>query len=119
MEGIRQSITQLYADNQKTIQQVNTDVNSRLDTAAKVIGDVRQKLGEIHETNKQVQEVGKDIASLHDILRAPKIRGGMGEIFLSNLLGQILPPDRYSLQYRFKSGEAVDAVVHFKSGLVP
>ena len=130
MEGIRGQITQLYSDNQNIIQKVNTDftqtlqnvnkdVNQRLDNAAKVIGDVHRKLGEVHETTKQVREIGKDIASLQEILRAPKIRGGMGELFLSDLLAQVLPQARYQLQYRFKSREVVDAVIVLKDGMVP
>ncbi|MFC1568374.1 DNA recombination protein RmuC [Candidatus Margulisiibacteriota bacterium] len=130
MEEIRGSITKLYSDNQSILQKVNTDLtqtlqnvdknmSSRLDNAAKVIGDVKRKLGEVHETSQQVREVGKDIASLQEILRAPKIRGGMGELFLSDLLNQVLPPSRYKLQHRFKSREAVDAVIILKDGMVP
>ncbi|MFA6418496.1 MAG: DNA recombination protein RmuC [Candidatus Margulisiibacteriota bacterium] len=130
MEEIRGSITRLYADNQTILQKVNTDftqtlqnvdknVNNRLDNAAKVISDVSRKLGEVHETTKRVQEIGKDIASLQEILRAPKLRGGMGELFLSDLLKQVLPPSRYQEQYRFKSGEKVDAVIVLKDGMVP
>jgi DNA recombination protein RmuC len=130
MEGIRNQITQLYSDNQNILQKVNTDftqtlqnvdknVNSRLDNAAKAIKDVYGRLGEVQASTKQVNEVAKDIASLQDILRAPKIRGGMGELFLSDLLKQVLPPSRYELQYRFKSREAVDAVIMLKEGMVP
>jgi DNA recombination protein RmuC len=130
MEGIRQQITQLYSDNQNILQKVNTDftqtlqnvdknVNSRLDNAAKAIKDVYGRLGEVQASTKQVNDVAKDIASLQEILRAPKIRGGMGELFLSDLLKQVLPPSRYELQYRFKSREAVDAVIMLKEGMVP
>lgn len=130
MEEIRGSVTKLYSDNQTILQKVNADltqalqnvdknVNVRLDTAAKVIGDVRQKLGEVHETTKQVQEIGKDISSLQEILRAPKLRGGLGELFLGDLLKQVLPPARYQEQYRFKSGEKVDAVILLKEAMVP
>ncbi|MBU0573962.1 MAG: DNA recombination protein RmuC [Candidatus Margulisbacteria bacterium] len=130
IEGIRASIAQSYKDNQDILQKVNTDltqtlqtvdknVNSRLDNAAKVISAVHQKLGEVHETTRNVQEISKDIASLQDILKAPKLRGGMGELFLGDLLSQILPPDRYTLQYKFGNGEVVDSVIVFKDGLVP
>jgi DNA recombination protein RmuC len=130
MEGIRSSITKLYSDNQNILQKVNTDftqtmqnvdknVNSRLDNAAKAIKDVYGRLGEVQQSTKQVQDVANDIASLQEILRAPKIRGGMGELFLSDLLKQVLPPSRYKLQYKFKSREAVDAVIQLKEGMVP
>ncbi len=130
MEGIRGQVAQLYKDNQDILQKVNTDltqtlqtvdknVNNRLDNAAKVISDVHRKLGEVHETTKQVQEISKDISSLQEILRAPKMRGGLGELFLSDLLKQVLPPSNYQEQYRFKSGETVDAVIMLNSAMVP
>jgi DNA recombination protein RmuC len=119
MEEIRASINKLYPDLTATLQNVDKNVSTRLDNAAKVISDVHRKLGEVHETTKQVQEIGKDISSLQDILRAPKLRGGMGELFLGDLLKQVLPPNRYEEQYRFKSGEKVDAVIKLKEGMVP
>jgi len=119
MEEIRGSINKLYPDLTQTLMNVDKNVNARLDNAAKVIGDVHRKLGEVHESTKQVQEIGKDISSLQDILRAPKLRGGMGELFLGDLLKQVLPPSRYEEQYLFKSGEKVDAVIKLKEGMVP
>lgn len=87
-------------------------MNVRLDNAAKLVGDLREKVGQIHE-------VGQAAAELVNILRAPKLRGGMGELFLGDLLAQILPPEHYHLQYRFKSGEVVDAALRIGQRLVP
>jgi len=87
-------------------------MNTRLDNAAKVVGDLREKVGQIHE-------VGKAAAELVNIMRAPKLRGGMGELFLGDLLSQILPPEHYRLQHRFKSGETVDAAIQIGERLVP
>ncbi len=107
-------------ENAEAIQGSTKNVGDRLDNAAKVIGTLQNKLGELGEATKQVFLVGKDISSLQEILRAPKLRGGLGELFLGDLLAQILPPAHYKLQYRFKSGEAVDAVVKLRDDkLVP
>ncbi|MFH1541779.1 MAG: DNA recombination protein RmuC [bacterium] len=130
MEELRGTITQVVSANQTILQKVNSDftnslqdlnknTNSRLDNAAKAIKDVYGRLGEVQESTKQVNDVAKDIASLQDILRAPKIRGGMGELFLSDLLAQVLPISSYELQHRFNSREVVDAVILLKGGMVP
>jgi DNA recombination protein RmuC len=119
MEEIRASINKLYPDLTNTLQNVDKNVNARLDNAAKVIGEVRNQLGIVHEATKQVQEISKDISSLQDILKAPKLRGGLGELFLGDLLKQVLPPSNYQEQYRFKSGEKVDAVIFLKESMVP
>src|SRR5512142_731384 len=101
------------------LQKSTGDLNTRLDNAAKVVSEVSKGLGGLAEATKKVFEVGKDIAGLQEILRSPKLRGGLGELFLGDLLAQIFPPAHYSLQHRFKSGEAVDAVIKLGHNLVP
>jgi len=96
----------------ENLQQSTASMNIRLDNAAKVVGDLREKVGQIHE-------VGKAAAELVNIMRAPKLRGGLGELFLGDLLAQILPPEHYTLQHRFKSGETVDAALQIGHRLVP
>lgn len=101
------------------VQKANLNLGERLDSASKVVGQVQSRLGQLEEANRRIFDVGKDIASLQEILRAPKLRGSIGELFLGDLLAQILPPKHYALQYRFKSGEKVDAVIRLGPGLVP
>jgi DNA recombination protein RmuC len=101
------------------LQKSTGDLNTRLDNAARVVQEVSKGLGSLSEATKKVFDVGKDIASLQEILRSPKLRGGLGELFLGDLLAQIFPPAYFSLQHKFKSGEAVDAVIRLGSNLVP
>ena len=101
------------------LQKSTGDLNSRLDNAAKVVQEVSKGLGSLQEATKQVFDVGKDIASLQEILRTPKLRGVLGELFLGDLLDQILPKAHYAIQHRFKSGEVVDAVIRIGENLVP
>ena len=91
----------------------------RMDSASEVVSRVHKELGELSESSKKIFEVGKNISALEDILKAPKFRGNLGEFLLEDLLAQILPAENYAMQYRFKSGEVVDAVVKLSHGLVP
>jgi DNA recombination protein RmuC len=95
------------------------EINKRLDNAARVIGDVQKNIGELSEASRQIFEVGKNIASLQEILQPPKLRGGLGEQFLGELLSQVLPPKFFTLQYIFSNGERVDAVVRLGEKVVP
>ena len=103
----------------QTLQEANKIIGQSLGSATDVFGNVKEQLGRLEETNKQIYEISKDISSLQELLRAPKFRGQMGETLLENLLSQVLPKDHYSMQYRFKSSDAVDAVIRLGERLVP
>lgn len=106
------------AQNADILQKSNRTIGERLDNAAKVVSGVTDRLGQMEEANKRIYDVGKDIASLQDILRAPKLRGSLGEFFLGDLLSQYFPKEQYSLQYTFKNGEKVDAALHLADGKI-
>lgn len=116
---LQQQIDSLREQVRKSLGDANLLINQRLESTTKAVIDVQANLAKIEESNKRIYEVGKDIASLQEILRAPKLRGGLGELFLGDLLSQILPPEHFELQHTFKSGEKVDAVVKLGDGLVP
>ncbi|MDD2680138.1 MAG: DNA recombination protein RmuC [Candidatus Omnitrophica bacterium] len=103
----------------QTLQEANKIIGSNLGSATSVFGNVKEQLGRLEQTNKQIVDISKDISSLQELLRAPKFRGAMGEMLLTNLLSQVLPRDHYLAQYRFKSGETVDAVIKLGERLVP
>ena len=85
----------------------------------RLMGEFQNRLGQLQESTQSMIRIGRDISSLQDILKAPKLRGILGELFLGELLSQILPQDRYVLQYGFRSGEKVDAVILLGQGIVP
>jgi len=101
------------------LQNNTGQMGSRLDTAAKVIQDVQNKLGELGKATQEIKELGQSVSKLEEMLKAPKLRGGLGELLLEDLLKQVLPAGSYGIQYRFKSGQAVDAVIRLANGMVP
>lgn len=106
-------------ENAEVLNRTQHSLGERLDNAARVVGNVQRSLGGLEEANRKIYEVGKDIASLQEILRAPKLRGGIGEFLLEDLLAQILPPQHFSTQHAFRSGDKVDAVIKLGASLVP
>jgi DNA recombination protein RmuC len=96
----------------KSLQENTQALNERLDNAAKVIGAVRENLGEM-------SEIGRGMKELQEFLRSPKLRGNVGEQVLKELLTQFLPKQTYSFQYSFSSGEKVDAAIKTSAGIIP
>lgn len=84
----------------------------RLDNASKIIGGVQKQLGSI-------EEFGKDMKDLSNVLKSPKLRGGLGEQFLYDIIGDTLPKDFYATQYKFKNGAMCDAVIFSANGIIP
>jgi DNA recombination protein RmuC len=86
---------------------------------AQIIKDVTEKLTKLDETNKQVIGFADQLKNLQDILKNPKQRGILGEYYLENVLKNVLPPKSYQMQYAFKDGVIVDAVVFVKDKIIP
>ncbi len=122
-------LTQNSVDNgreatEARLQHLAGSLTNQLGNHTKVILAVQEQLGALGQAAQGMQALGQDIASLQDILRAPKLRGNLGELFLAEILRQVLPPSSFSLQHRFPSDQngsftVVDAVIHLGDRLVP
>jgi DNA recombination protein RmuC len=118
LNAVTKQVNDRLRENNQVQQQSQQTIGERLDTAARAYANVTNKLAQLEESNKRIYDVGKDISSLQEILRSPKLRGTIGELFLGNLLAQILPSEHYIEQHRFQSGEVVDAVVKLRDNML-
>lgn len=116
---ISSSVNEQLARVNQALQESHKTIGQNLGSAANIFGSVKEQLGKLEETNRQIYEIGKDISSLQELLHAPKFRGKMGEMLLENLLSQILPKDHYIIQHHFKTSDTVDAVIKLGERLVP
>ena len=115
---LSQNLHQLQTTLDKRLHDNTERLDKRLENAGRSYVDVQKQLVEVTKMNQAILEVTKDVASLQDILKAPKIRGGFGELMLNDLLAQMLPPDHFEIQHTFKSGETVDALIMLKGGCI-
>ena len=118
-QGLQNDLNRLGEAVERRLAETGGVMNERLDSAAKLISDVRQQLGRMDEASRRIFEVGKDIAGLQQALQAPKLRGSVGEQLLHDLLAQILPQKNFDSQYRFKNGETADAIIRLSAGIIP
>jgi DNA recombination protein RmuC len=100
-------------------RQMQDTVRHQTNESFRLLKDVTERLVKLDETNKQVVSFTDQLQSLQDILKNPKQRGVLGEYYLETLLKNVMPPGSYEMQYKFKDGEIVDAIVRVKDKLIP
>ncbi len=94
-------------------------VKTQFTESQKLIRDITRQLVEVKESSKQVFGIADQLRNLEQVLKNQKQRGSLGEAGLALILGNILPPDAYKLQYGFKDGDIVDAAILTKEGIIP
>src|SRR3990172_7848817 len=96
LDAQRAELNQALANTQQAFGQRIEGLGLRLDTMQSSLASslsaqqdtlktVGQQLGGLTQLAQQWLEVGKDISTLQDILKPPKLRGGFGELLLDNL----------------------------------
>jgi DNA recombination protein RmuC len=116
--NLQQHLQALAETLDRRLGDLDTKVDGRLQTASETSNRIHERLGKLGEATALMNDRVKDLARLEQALKPPKARGGFGELLLENLLRDKLPPSHYQLQYGFKGGERVDAVIHVER-LVP
>lgn len=116
IESLTRTVDAKLGESSKDMRE---SVQSQMSESRKLIADITREMTEVKEGNKQVFTVAEQLQSLEKVLKNQKQRGNLGEAGLELILSNVLPPTAYKLQYGFKSGEAVDAVVITKDGFIP
>lgn len=124
IQGLTQHLTQSQGQIQERIDRTQSStsesVQKQLSESAKLIADVNMRLTKLDETNKRVVDVADELKMLQNVLSNPKQRGGVGEYYLDTVLGNVLPPNGYAMQYKFTDGEIVDAIIRLdKDRILP
>ena len=103
---------------QESVSHQLTESGRQMRDSKRAIAEISARLATINETNKHVESVADELKTLQSVLQNPKQRGVFGEYYLDTVLGNVLPVGSYSLQYKFKDGEIVDAVVFLDKGKI-
>ena len=109
---MQQAVHLQFSESQKLIREINDQVERNLTNVAK-------EMTASNETSRQVLTITDQLKNLEKVLTHQKQRGNLGEAALELILSNILPPTAYKLQYQFKNGETVDAVILTKDGVIP
>lgn len=118
-------LSETHRANQEQFGHTTKIIQGITGQSAKLISEVTEKLTKLDETNKQVVNFSAQLQNLQDILKNPKQRGILGEYFLEETLKNVLPPNSFQMQYKFKKDEKtnkefiVDAAVFVKDKIIP
>lgn len=116
---IMQRLNELNQVLDNKLAESNRNIQNQYSQSMKIIQDVTEKLTKLDETNKQVIGFADQLQSLEDILKNPKQRGVLGEYYLEELLKNVFSPNQYKMQYEFKDGQTVDAVIFVRDKIIP
>jgi len=104
--------TTLSSDLVQWLKTSNLSVDQKLTKNLEIFASVQRSIGEF-------SEIGRSMKELQEYLTSPKLRGNIGEHVLKELLAQNFPKSSYKLQYHFKTGSIVDAILITSQGLIP
>lgn len=116
---LQQQLNQLSQVLDNRLNESTKSLQNQFNESNKIIRDVTEKLTKLDNTNKQVVSFAEQLQSLENILTNPKRRGVLGEYYLEELLKNIFSPNQYQMQYQFKDGQVVDAVIFLRDRMIP
>lgn len=116
LERLRNTVENKLERSSSDLHQVLHRQNTE---STRLITEITRELTEVKEGNKQVFSMTEQLQNLEKVLTHQKQRGNLGEASLELILSNMLAPGQYEMQYFFKNGEVVDAVIHTKEGIIP
>lgn len=116
LERLRSTVENKLERSSSDLHQVLHRQNTE---STRLITEITRELTEVKEGNKQVFSMTEQLQNLEKVLTHQKQRGNLGEASLELILSNMLSPGQYEMQFYFKNGEAVDAVIHTKEGIIP
>jgi DNA recombination protein RmuC len=97
---------------QREVQAMRSGVDERLREHVQQTGELSRRIGLLQKATENVESLGDGLSELQKILQPPQLRGAFGERMLEETLADVLPRDRFRLQYTYSSsGARVDAVI--------
>jgi DNA recombination protein RmuC len=119
-DGIQGQLTDRLDKNQAMMM---GSMQQQFAASTKIISEVTRDLTELKESNKQVMNITDELKTLQNVLQNPKQRGVLGEYHLHSVLENVLPPERFKLQFKIGKDDQgkdliCDAVVLLDKGIM-
>jgi DNA recombination protein RmuC len=116
LEGVTGALQKGVTDSATIAAQAQSAMAGELKNSRETLGQIQLQLGAVQQAGQQMSQTAQ---TLQHILGGAKSRGSLGEVALERLLEDALPKERYQRQYKFSTGETVDAVIFLRDKLLP
>ena len=116
LQNLERTLEARVSESSKAMQESS---HRQFSESSKLIKEITTELTSVKEIGRQTQTYAEQLQSLQDLLKNPKQRGILGEYYLETVLRNVMSPEDYRIQYAFKNGEIVDAVIVINKKLVP
>ncbi|HKD17543.1 MAG TPA: DNA recombination protein RmuC, partial [Thermoanaerobaculia bacterium] len=116
---LRQAVEKRVEGVEQRLVTEQRSVADHLGKSGSLMRELGEKLGRLHETSQRIEKLAGEVTRLEDLLKPPKLRGTLGEMFLEQALAQALPPGSFATQHPLGDGVVVDAVVFVQDRMVP
>ncbi|HQT82864.1 MAG: hypothetical protein B7W98_00280 [Parcubacteria group bacterium 20-58-5] len=116
MQELARTLDARVSESSRTMQE---NAHRQFSESSRLIKEITTELTSVKEIGRQTQTYAEQLQSLQDLLKNPKQRGILGEYYLETVLRNVMSPEDYKIQYPFKNGEIVDAVIVINKKLVP
>ena len=116
MQELARTLDARVSESSKAMQE---NAHRQFSESSRLIKEITTELTSVKEIGRQTQTYAEQLQSLQDLLKNPKQRGILGEYYLETVLKNVMSPEDYRIQYPFKNGEIVDAVIVINKKLVP
>jgi DNA recombination protein RmuC len=109
--AVREGGQSSVAITSKITAEAQNAMSTELKNTREQISQMQKQIGEVQQAGAQMHQTAQ---TLENILGGTKSRGILGESTLERLLEDSLPQAQFATQFKFRSGEAADAVIFLR-----
>ena len=91
--------------------QVDKRLSDGFEKTTATFADVIKRLALIDEAQKKITELSTEVVSLQELLSDKRARGAFGEVQLSALVSNVMPPQSYAFQHALPNNKVADCVL--------
>ena len=112
---MNQRVEALTVSTQNKLKEISQEVDKQLTKGfaktTDTFNDILKRLTIIDQAQKKITELSANVVDLQEVLNDKRSRGAFGEVQLSALIQNMLPPKHFSLQHTLSNKKRVDCML--------